>query len=102
MKWKITSNYETMSALAAERLAGEIRENPAAVLCLPTGGSVEGAYGALVEILKERHISMAGIRAFNMDEYATLPRDHEQGYYHFLKTRLYDHVDIDLALIDQM
>lgn len=97
MKLEITSNYDTMSALAAERLAEEIRQNPSAVLCLPTGGSVEGTYAALVALLKERRISMAGIHAFNMDEYATLSRDNGQSYYYFMKKHLYDKTDIDLA-----
>jgi len=97
MKLIITNDYASMSQKAARILATFIAEHPNANLCLPTGGSVEGTYLELCELLKNENISMADVTAFNMDEYAPLSRENPNSYYYFMKKHLYSKTDIDLA-----
>jgi glucosamine-6-phosphate deaminase len=97
MKLVLTQDYKTMSRQAAEMLAEQIVQKPRSVLCLPTGGSVEGTYAELCAILHEKNISMAEIQAFNMDEYASLARDDVNSYYFFMKKHLYSKTDIHLS-----
>src|SRR5207248_6931548 len=35
------------------------------------------------------------VTTFNLDEYAGIARDHPASYYTYMKTQLFDHVDID-------
>lgn len=64
------------------------------VLGLPTGGTVEGMYAALVELVKKGEMSFQDIITFNMDEYIGLPAAHDQSYHYYMKHHLFDHVDI--------
>lgn len=64
------------------------------VLGLPTGGTVEEMYAALVELSREGKISFQDIITFNMDEYVGLPPTHVQSYAYYMKERLFSQVDI--------
>ena len=64
------------------------------VLGLPTGGTVEGMYAALVELVKKGEMSFENIISFNMDEYIGLPPTHPQSYHYYMKHHLFDHVDM--------
>lgn len=96
MNIEVVSNYEEMSAKAARLLVDFVKNNPKANLCLPTGGSVEGTFDKLCEYAKAENVSFGGISSYNMDEYATLSKTNENGYYFFLNKYVYSRVDIDV------
>ena len=96
MKKIITKDYLSMSEMAARAMLDFVKANPNANLCLPTGGSVEGTYNKLCEYAKAENISFKNIAAYNMDEYVTLSKNDESGYYFFLNKYVYSKVDIDL------
>ena len=64
------------------------------VLGLPTGSSPSGTYKRLVEFVKEGSLSFEHVVTFNMDEYVGIPEDHPESYHSFMRTHLFDHVDI--------
>lgn len=86
----VVDDYEALSALAAGLVAGFLWARPDATLALPTGATPEGFYRALVAT----GVSFARVRTFNLDEYRGLPREHPGSFYHYMKTRLFDHVDL--------
>lgn len=73
----------------ASRLSGP------ATLGLATGGTPVGMYQELVRRYQTGEISFRNVRTFNLDEYVGLPADHPQSYRSFMRTHLFDHVDVD-------
>ncbi|WP_082989376.1 glucosamine-6-phosphate deaminase [Christensenella intestinihominis] len=97
MEFILSDTYEQMSGAAAEILAKELKRKPNAVFALPTGSTPIGTYQALAKQNREGQIDFSQGNFFNVDEYVGLSRESEQGYYHFLYTNLYQHVNVDLA-----
>lgn len=82
--------YADLSRRAAAITVDRIRQQPDAVLGLPTGSTPEGFYAALVR----SGVSLAQVRTFNLDEYLGLTPDHPQSYYAYMKRHLFDRVDL--------
>ena len=90
---------------AARAVAGEIAEliraRPAekrgVVLGLATGSTPISLYAELVRLHREEGLSFANVTTFNLDEYYPLPPEHPQSYRRFMRTHLFDHVNLDPA-----
>ena len=95
MKARILPDYESMSAAAATVVAEKIREEPGAVLLLPTGTTPLGMYRRLVELHVEEGLSFARTTFFNLDEYLGLPPDHPASYHVYMKENCYSRIDAD-------
>ncbi|KAJ1767823.1 Glucosamine-6-phosphate isomerase (Glucosamine-6-phosphate deaminase) (GNPDA) (GlcN6P deaminase) [Coemansia sp. RSA 1813] len=64
------------------------------VLGLPTGSTPVEVYWHLVDFYKRGEVSFRNVITFSMDEYVGLPRSHPESYCYFMRTHLYDHVDL--------
>ena len=53
-------------------------------------------YQNLVKMTERGEISFKKVRSFNLDEYCGLAKSHPQSYHYYMRTNLFDHVDIDL------
>jgi glucosamine-6-phosphate deaminase len=95
MRWEAFPDSENLAAHAAELLLGAIRENPRAVLGLPTGRTPIGMYDRVVSECSREYHCFQNVVTFNLDEYAGLPRTHPGSYYTYMKQHLFDHVDLD-------
>jgi len=90
---------------AARAVAAEIaallrtrqREGRPVVLGLATGSTPVSVYAELVRLHREEGLSFAHVTTFNLDEYHPLPPEHAQSYRRFMRTHLFDHVDLDPA-----
>ena len=108
MRLIIHENYEKAGIWAANYIAGRINtfnQSGPFVLGLPTGSSPLVIYRELVKMNREKKLSFANVRTFNMDEYAGLPKEHPQSYYFFMMENFFKHVDIDkkhIHLLDGM
>ena len=91
----ITENYDEMSKKAAEILINLVKNNPNAILGLATGSSPIGTYKYMAEACKNGEVSFKGVSTVNLDEYVGLTADHDQSYAYFMRTNLFDHIDID-------
>ena len=91
----ITENYDEMSKKAAEILVNLVKNNPNAILGLATGSSPIGTYKYMAEACKNGEVSFKGVSTVNLDEYVGLTADHDQSYAYFMRTNLFDHIDID-------
>ena len=97
MKLIIKNDYEAMCQWAAQHIADAIMSHKADrpfVLGLPTGSSPLGVYRRLVQMNKEGKVTFKNVVTFNMDEYVGLPREHDQSYWYFMHSNLFDHIDI--------
>jgi glucosamine-6-phosphate deaminase len=83
----------TIAALIRERQ----REGRGVVLGLATGSTPVSVYAELVRLHREEKLSFANVTTFNLDEYCPLSPEHAQSYRRFMRTHLFDHVDLDPA-----
>ncbi|WP_420872127.1 glucosamine-6-phosphate deaminase [Cohnella rhizosphaerae] len=87
------------SADEAERhvaalFAAQLRRKPDSVLGLATGGTPVGVYRALVAAHRAGEADFGKARTFNLDEYAGVPPSHPQSYAAYMRTHLFDHVNL--------
>jgi len=81
-----------------ERAARIIQERVAACptlrSCFATGSTVVDLYKHLVNLYQQGQIDFSGMKAFHLDEYLGLPPEDPNSYQFFLRTRLFNHVNI--------
>lgn len=94
MKVLIVKDYEQMSRIAADIIADIVRRNPSAVLGLATGSTPVGMYKLLSQFVEEKKASFKKVRTVNLDEYVGLGAEHKQSFAHFMRTHLFDSVDV--------
>ena len=90
-------DYGHMSRQAANIISAQVILKPASVLGLATGSSPIGAYRQLIEWYDKGDIDFSAVRTVNLDEYVGLGPDNEQSYAHFMRTNLFDHINIGLG-----
>ncbi|MDR2731518.1 MAG: glucosamine-6-phosphate deaminase [Treponema sp.] len=98
MRLVIHENYEKAGIWAARYIADRINayeKDKPFVIGLPTGSSPLGIYREFIKMYKEKKISFANVRSFNMDEYVGLSEDHPRSYHYFMYDNLFNHIDID-------
>lgn len=96
MKVIIAKDYEEMSKKAFEVMREVVKRNPRAVLGLATGSTPIGLYKNMIEDHKQNGTSYREIRTVNLDEYAGLDYSSDQSYVYFMRSNLFDYIDIDL------
>ena len=96
MKVIVVKDYEEMSLKAFEVMAEVVKNNPNAVLGLATGSTPIGLYKNMIKDHKENGTSYKNIKTVNLDEYAGLDYSSDQSYVYFMRSNLFDHIDIDL------
>ncbi len=87
---------EAATAIAARFVERLIRNKPAAVLGLATGGTMEPLYRELVA----RKLDWSKVTTFNLDEYAGIAPEHPQSYHHFMREKLLQHVNVSAANVN--
>ena len=93
---RIAENTDQASAVTAELIAEQIRQEPRSVLGLATGGTPMETYRRLIQMNQAGNVSFAEVTTFNLDEYIGLSPDHPQSYRAFMNANLFQHIDIDL------
>ena len=78
------------TAIAARLLAKVIRDKPAAVLGLATGGTMEPLYRELAAM----KLDWSRLATFNLDEYVGISPLHPQSYHSFMWEKLFSHVNV--------
>lgn len=83
--------------LAARMLAALVKARPDAVLGLVTGRTAVPLYEEVIRIHREETLKFSSVRTFNLDEYVGLPPEHPASYHAFMRTHLFDAIDIKKA-----
>ena len=95
---RIFNNSQTASKWAAEEISILIKQkqkqNKKCVLGLATGSSPKEIYKQLIKLHKEEGLSFKNVVTFNLDEYYPMKPEEQQSYVHFMKTNLFNHIDI--------
>ncbi len=95
---KIFPDLRQGSHFIAQQIAAMIREKQRkkqkCVLGLATGSSPRTLYAELVRMHKEEKLSFRNVIAFNLDEYYPIDNDALQSYNRFMRSHLFDHIDI--------
>jgi glucosamine-6-phosphate deaminase len=94
MRVLVTPDYRTLSEEAAAILAKSIRAKPTLTLGLPTGQTPLGMYEALTRKHRLEELDFSGVRTFNLDEYFGMSPDNPQSYHAYMRSRLFDHVNV--------
>ncbi|MBS1577262.1 MAG: glucosamine-6-phosphate deaminase, partial [Bacteroidetes bacterium] len=96
---KIFPDLYKGSHFVAKEIAALIREKQKkkenCVLGLATGSTPKTLYKELVRMHKEEKLSFKNVITFNLDEYYPIDNDALQSYNRFMRTNLFDHVDIN-------
>ena len=96
---EILPDYDAVSERAARLVSEEIRRRSLrtghAVLGCATGSTPIGLYQRLISRDDPEGPDFSRVTTFNLDEYVGLPPEHPQGYWHFMREHLFDHVGID-------
>lgn len=87
----IRPDAEQVAQVAADIFERYIRTG--ATLGLATGSTPLALYRELIRRHEQEDLSFQGCRAFLLDEYVGLPREHEQSYYQTIRRELTNHVD---------
>lgn len=90
-------DYADVSRKAANIIASVIQLKPECVLGLATGSSPIGTYKELIAKFESGELDFSKVSTVNLDEYVGLTKDHNQSYAWFMRTNLFDHVNIDQA-----
>lgn len=93
----IVKNYEEMSIKAAHLFVAQLINKPDSVLGLATGSTPVGVYEQLIRFYKEGIISFKFAKAFNLDEYVGIPKNHPQSYWTFMQNTFFSKVDLPNA-----
>jgi glucosamine-6-phosphate deaminase len=90
----IQIDAETAALLVARFIAKRLKARPRLVVGLATGRTIEKVYTHLVEFHRSEGLDFSLCRTFNLDEYVGLPADDEHSYSYYMKTRLFNSVNI--------
>src|SRR6266851_1628312 len=95
----IQANPDDVSALAARIFRRQLQRKPASVLGLATGATPLGLYRELARLFEKRELDFAQVTTFNLDEYASLARSHEQSYARYMRDNLFSKINVPDANI---
>ena len=98
MEVSIFGSPEEASLKVAKEISLLIEERQSqgqlAVLGLATGATPILVYEELVRMHKEEGLSFKNVVTFNLDEYYPMDETSALSYHHFMRSHLFDHVDI--------
>lgn len=94
MEVVIFDDKQELSRAGADAMVQHVRRNPQAVLGLATGSSPLPIYRELAARVERGELSLAGCKAFLLDEYVGLPPGHPESYRAVIQRELLDRVDI--------
>jgi glucosamine-6-phosphate deaminase len=95
MKIIIAENYADMSRKTANLLSAQVIIKPNCVLGLATGSTPLGVYAQLIDWYKKGDLDFSQVKTVNLDEYAGLRATDEHSYAYYMKTNLFDQINID-------
>lgn len=94
MRVVIEANVQRVGEVAAKILAAQVRRDPRSVLGLATGGTPCGCYRELIAIHQRDGLDFSQVRTFNLDEYWGISPDHPQSYHTFMRTELFQYLNL--------
>ena len=94
MRVIIEKDSSAVARRAADFVTELLQRKPDAVLGLATGSTPLGLYAELIRMHREEGLDFSQVTTFNLDEYYGLLPNHPQSYFSFMRTSLFDHVNV--------
>lgn len=94
MQINLYENATQVCNAAAAMLAEQLIRKPDSVLGLATGSTPILTYRELTRLYREGVIDFSRARSFNLDEYCNLPAEHECSYHSFMRSHLFDNINM--------
>ena len=99
----VFDDHESLALAVAARIADLIRDRQrqgrSTVLGLATGSTPVGVYRELIRMHRTEGLTFRGVATFNLDEYYPIDRESIHSYHQFMWENLFQHVDIDPAMV---
>lgn len=92
----IQKDAQAASRLTAKLIAAELCANPALVLGLATGRTMESVYAMLSDMHRRDGLDFSLCRTFNLDEYVGLAPEDKNSYRSYMNKHLFTKVNLDL------
>ncbi len=89
----VCKNYDEVSKEAFKVMKDVLDHEVDPVLGLATGSTPVGLYKNMIQDHKDTGRTYKNILTFNLDEYAGLPKTHEQSYWTFMHENLFNYLD---------
>ncbi|MDF2539338.1 MAG: glucosamine-6-phosphate isomerase [Herbinix sp.] len=90
------SDYHDMSRKAANIISAQVIMKADCVLGLATGSTPIGIYKQLIEWYRKGDLDFGEVKTVNLDEYKGLSPNNVQSYHYFMKTNLFEHINIPM------
>ena len=97
MKVLIFPDAETAVDHVATTLVDTVAADPAAVLGLATGGTMDRVYLRTADLAQARGVRFDRVTSFNLDEYWGIPPEHPCAYAHYMRSRVFGPLGMDPA-----
>lgn len=81
---------------AAQTILSTVIHKPDAAIIFPTGNTQIPVYEELVTLVQETGVDFSNIQAFHLDEYVGVSPEDKESFVGFLRTRLFDPLNIPL------
>jgi len=95
----VKSDYEELSRTGAQIIAELVRKKPNSVLGFATGSTPLGLYRELIRLHRNEGLDFSKVTTFNLDEYVSLPPEHDQSYHYFMRENLFKHINVDRRFV---
>ncbi|MEW6195853.1 MAG: glucosamine-6-phosphate deaminase [Bacteroidota bacterium] len=92
---KVYKDYKELSTQTALQIARIITEKPDALLCFPAGETSLGTFDELVKLQKNGQANFSRCKIVGLDEWVNLGVMKNENCYHFLKSHLFDRIDVN-------
>ncbi len=90
----IKNDYDEICSEASQIIFQEWQKKNNIVLGLATGRTPLGVYAKLIDSFKKGELDFSETRAFSLDEYIGLKKDHPQSFAYFMNKNLYHQINI--------
>lgn len=91
----VFDDHESASRHVARLLVETINHDPTSTLGLATGSTPLSVYQNLCRHFQAGEVNFQDVTTFNLDEYVGLSADHPQSYLAYMRTNLFDRVNLD-------
>ena len=99
MNIRVNSNYEEMSRAAADFIVEHVKNNPAALLCFPSGDTPTGIFKCLVQDAKQGIVDFSNCSFIGLDEWVGLNGSDEGSCRHYMDEQLLSPLNIQTEKI---
>lgn len=95
VKIMVAKTAQEAGIIAADIFEKLVSEKPDCVIGLATGSTPLPLYGELAARCAAGKLDFSAVKSVNLDEYKGLSPEHDQSYRYFMRTNLFDKINID-------